>query len=532
LDLAFRARELEDILKGPSILESSNKSRRSLLGKVREDVEAELETLRSRIIEGLRGRGLKLPSAVRSIALLRRMAAGSVAKDKIQKSSPRSLSDPELRLTFLASRWDCLHSQLAQLEMSAGSSANSDDRLRYVKRWIEVWREVVGETVTIYTEIFLSPSGSPSPSTTPLSPSSTLPKHTFDRDTIKSSPLALTHKSLPLPLFLSRALKSLELILQHQLPHLTTVSSLVSLQTQLSYCSAAFSKFGFDFRHIPNQAISQRLHEVTLDRFTTAVENFKKDLSRAFTQSGSRGGKPRLIVNALLATESWDSIDSLEESSLSLSNTSKTSHPPSFIALFPLLAKLLNSYASAFNELRLMPVTSIYPLVSQALHLSLKTNTEDLLAFVRIALDSLQPAAYEEDQAELDDQKAILRKVSMIHCRCLVPWCIWALDEIVYPEVENTMPPSYDAVSAATASLFGILGISNVQIQDESQDPQEPLPDDVNATMPAIHGNASLAEQTVVDETAQDNKTADAGAGDVENLELTEENQKTKSVEP
>lgn len=430
MDLAFRARELEDILKGPTAQRGTVKSKRSLLGKVRADVEDELETLRSRIIEGLRGRGLKLPSAVRSVALLRRLSTPA-ASSKIEGQPSKSLSEPELRLTFLISRWDCVRSQLEQLEMSAGSAATSDDRLRSVKRWIEVWREVVGETVTMYSEIFLTP-------TTSSTESSALDDNYAPYAGSQSySPLALSDPSSPLIVFLSQAQGALTSFLQQQLPHISAASSLVSVQTQLAYCAAAFSKFGFDFRHIPNRAIAARLLEVVGERFDFGVETFRKELSRAFTLSGSRSGKPRLVINAMISAESWDSILALEESEISSVDAAKSSHPPAYIALFPPLAKIINNYSAALNELRLLPITNLYPTIVRALRNSLSECASYMVQFVQTALESQQAYPDDDNNNQASMETVILRKSSLVLSKCIIPWITWALDEIVYPDIDK-----------------------------------------------------------------------------------------------
>lgn len=450
VDLAFRAPELEDILKGQPVREQTVRSSRSLLGKVREDVEDELETLRCRIIEGLRARGLKLPSAVRSIALLRRLSTAAPRSDA-EGVSTKTLTEPELRLTFLVSRWDCLRSQLEQLEMAAGSAANSEDQLRSIKRWIEVWREIVGETVTIYSEIFLTPDA---PFAHPPS-STTKPARTIGEK--PSFPLALNSAAAPLVVFLSQAQHALSRLLQHELPHITSTSSLVSVQTQLSYCAAAFSKFGFDFRHIIDRAIASRLLQITCERFDQVVETLRKDLSRAFTLSGARGGKPRLVISAMIATESWDSISALEESDLSATNTTKSSHPPAYIALFPPLAKLVNNYAMALNDLRLLPITNLYPTIVRALRSSLGETAAYMVQFVQAALESQEVYPKDERDSETIMQTMVLRKAGISFSKCIVPWITWALDEIVYPDIDKARWRDNDGSEGDMLSELGQL---------------------------------------------------------------------------
>lgn len=318
--------------------------------------------------------------------------------------------------------------------MSATSASSGDDRLRSLKRWIEVWREIVGETVNIYSEIFLAaPETSTSQATELQIDEQSLPSSGQSRD----SALALSEASPPLALFLYQAQNALKSLLQTQLPNITSVSSLVSLQTQLSYCSAAFSKFGFDFRHIPNKSIASRVLELTSERFKTAVGTFQKDLSRGFTQSGARSGKPRLVISALVATEAWDSIAALDDESLKSSSTSRSSHPPAYIALFPPLAKLINNYASALNELRLLPITSLYPTIARDLRACCAEASSSLLQFAQTALDSQRIYLDEDGQGEAEEQTMILRRISIIFGECIIPWVLRALDDIVYPDLDK-----------------------------------------------------------------------------------------------
>ena len=263
MELAHRARDLEQLLRPASSSTSAGK-RKDLLATVREEVDVEVRGLRVRIIEGLRSRGLKLPAAVRSVALLRKMTQSSqeASSTSVERKSSvgeasslsgasSSLSEPELRLTFLTSRWDCLRSQLDQLEVSAsasGDSGSTEDHVRYLKRWLEVWREVIGETVNIYSEIFLSQatvsalSPSPSPSLAAGSQSADYLSQQLLPDGSDSaiasdilSQLHLLQPHPPLSIFLGQCLQSLRHLLTSQLPRVTAVSALASLQTQISY---------------------------------------------------------------------------------------------------------------------------------------------------------------------------------------------------------------------------------------------------------------------------------------------------------
>jgi len=449
MELAYRARDLEQILKPnrPPV-----PSKRDLLSRVREEVEVEVKTLRARILEGLRSRSLKLPGAVRSITLLRRMSSSALS----DQEASSSLSEPELRMALLTSRWECLRSQLDQLEVSAGSGASSEDRLKYVKRWIEVWREVVGETVTIHNEIFLTSHNHP-----------TSPLQSFKSSKSKQSPsltsaisngqqppsLQLENPQIPLALFLSQALLSLQTLLTNQLPQITAISSLSSLQTQLSYCSTAFSKFGFDFRYLPNQLITARVLDVLKDRFSQATEVFGRDLARAVTQSGARGGKPRIVLGALIASEGRSSILSLEDEELSIEGedgrTITSTQPQSFVSLFPPLARLLNAHAMALNELRLLPLVALFQPIQKAQYENLLISSQELENFINTAnaslSDSLASPALSDDadvqrqNTVLEEDKILLKRFTLVFTKSVLPWCRWALREGVYPDITSSV---------------------------------------------------------------------------------------------
>ena len=463
MELAYRARDLEQILRPPSL--SQKQTRKDLLGIVKNEVEVEIKSLRARIIESLRGRGLKLPSAVKSVSLIRRMSTFNLASSpnafaappsSTAESTPASLTEPELRMTFLVSRWDCLRLQLEQMEISAGSvGSSSNDRVRYVKRWIEVWRETIGETTTIYSEIFLNPSSSqlfpPSssssaPAVAPSDPPAS--EQSYSQLTQENIPvLQLVHPQSVLITFLSKSVASLHSMLLNQLPHIIPISSLASLQTQLAYCSTAFSKFGFDFRHLANDLITDRVQDVITAHFQIATDIFAKDLSRAQPLKTTKGGKSRITIKALIASDSKQSILHLDEAISALHDNLNTTspQPPSFVALFPPLTKLLNAHASALNELRLLPLLKLYPALRKAQLEQLVLCAQELNQFL---LRTDPASAYTVQAApslsevntegiEEDDNQSMLQRFTIVFAKCVVPWCIWALTEGVYPDLSK-----------------------------------------------------------------------------------------------
>jgi hypothetical protein len=308
--------------------------------------------------------------------------------------------------------------------------------MRYLKRWVEVWREVVGDTVGIYSEIFLA----------------ALTGESGSQDS--SSALEMQDPRTPLPIFLSQSLQALQRLLENQLPHISSIASLASLQTQLSYCSAAFSKFGFEFKHLSNALITARVREVTEERFSQATAAFTKDVQRTLTLSGARGGKARFVPGALIGDDDTrSSVLTLDEAQLPPRSTSKgkaaqarqwqSSQPPSYIALFPPLARLLNGHAQALNELRLLPLAALYPTLRAQQAAALASCAAELSTIATKASQALNnaqwspnpDAAFQEEQAA---QSALLKQFTLVFSRAVVPWCLWALREGVYPDIEQT----------------------------------------------------------------------------------------------
>ena len=551
MELVHRARDLEQLLRPASPSTSAGK-RKDLLSTVREEVEVEVRGLRVRIIEGLRSRGLKLPAAVRSVALLRKMTQSSqeasstsgemktLAREASSSGPSSSLSEPELRLTFLTSRWDCLRSQLDQLEVSASASEDSgstEDHVRYLKRWLEIWREVVGETVNIYSEIFLSqataaPTSSPSPSPSLARGwqsadylSQQLLPNASDAGTPASVPsrLHLIQPHPPLSIFLSQCLQSLRQLLATQLPRITAVSALASLQTQISYCATAFAKFGFDFRHLPNSLIVERVRQVTLDRLAAASSALEKDFQRALTMSGSRNGRPRILLGALVAVDARSAILTLQEGDLPLADKdSITSQPPTFITLFPPLAKLLNAHASALNELRLFPLVALHAQIRHSQLEQLNACTAILQHFMSAfatATKAVQtsPNPDADFVKEQQDQGAVVRRIAIVFARTVVPWCRWALEEGVYPGLHSQQKHASsemleNGLQDSLAALLEVAGIVAEPAKGESAKVLEATTNGHDVPGKAEEGGAEDAQPAVKADDSLTGKVEPAGS--------------------
>ena len=391
LDLAQRADELE---RRASAAELAGSAR--LLGRVRDDIAREIIGLRATVLEALRDRALKLPAAIRAIAILRRLGGPD--------------AEPELRLTFLAARADCLASQLEQLQAGAFGDAD-EDRVRFVKRWIEVWRDVVGDAASIFPDVFLSVGG------------------------VKAL--------VPLHAFLQRVLAQLLAMLEQHLPQITPVSSLSSILTQLAYCAAAFGRHGLDFRPLVAARIGRRVGEVVTARWDTGADAFRGELERGAARKDVAVETWLVAPDARARALAADLPDApplpahlAGSSNLPASLASDGADRPALVAssstpaqsltLFPPIARLANAHASALNELRLMPATVLYPGLRAAQTRSLIGSGEALL---ELAATTTTPAAAD-----------LVRQAFGWFARSLVPFCEAALRSGVYGRTDDVEP--------------------------------------------------------------------------------------------
>jgi hypothetical protein len=253
---------------------------KAAMATVRKGVEGEISALKSRVLETFSERSLKLPGAVRSINLLRKM-----------NESP-ALQEEQLQLILLTGRWECLLFQTEALQATfsfATDTPAADERSRFLKRWIELWREIIGDAVNMYQEVFL--------------PSSTKSTNSdLTESNVKRARSTLT-------LFLHHALRHLVATLELHLPHIPPVSSLSTLLTQLTYCSAAFSRFGFEFKSVVEELIVAQVKHIILDRFGQGTSSFLSEL----TQSTSFGRAFKHLTSTTSSSDSFPTFSTLRQ---------------------------------------------------------------------------------------------------------------------------------------------------------------------------------------------------------------------------
>lgn len=385
LDLAQRARDLEVLCES----EKQEKARR-MMQQVVKQVDAEMAALKIRVLEQMRERSLKLPGAVRAMALLRRLsnnASHTVDGEQFAQTEAR------FQLILLASRWDCLRFQLDALHASSELSTE-DDRVKYLRRIVEIWREVIGDAASMFSEIFLAHA---------------------------DASIALSAKA-PLNGFLHLALEKLLSLLQQHIQHVHAGSSLTTISTQLTYCSNAFAtRVGFDFKPAVDAVIRKRLLHIVQERWDAGLTSLQQQLV----------GKTQPLAQLLLAPESLARVLALPVPAEKLSFAHQ---PPAQLALFPPLARFLNAIAGALNELRLLPsaAVSLHPILHEKLYSTLEEAGKTILAVIEASLPQPLPSDKEQDPEEADlrqQKRQIARIVNLWAGRVCLPWCSRALAE-------------------------------------------------------------------------------------------------------
>ena len=466
---------------------------RVLLDRIRGEVNVALLSLRTRVLESLVQRSLKLPGAVRAVGVLRRIAERGLAVDhrKAQRTplakttSPTELDEDALRVVFLVARWKCLRGELGGVEAqmaaagihllgedpaAAGkkdlqvSAEENDERARWTKRWIEVWREIVGETITMYAEVFLGSGGGSGVGVRPAQEDS-------NGTLLRAHALSPT---APLHLFLSSALDSLSAVLARAIGALNSSSALSSLVTQLTYCSHSFARYGLDFRQVIQlrERVELRIGRIVALEWEAAGRKWEKEWRDAWGHSGGaimtaakarRSGRVPL-TDWLVVPEGLSTALSTPTppppSSYDSSPTDTWHHQPSpSIALFPPLARFLNAHATALNSLRLLPPVSLYTPLRRAQAIELDRATQVLSAFTDAWLAAIastpllnSPGGFVSPNPggndggllsadertiaqERDEERRAVAAVVAWFGRAVVTWCSEALETGVYAEL-------------------------------------------------------------------------------------------------
>lgn len=234
----------------------------ALLHAIYDQAEDAMRDMTSNLIMSLRGQGIKLAAAMRTVGWLRRIAPKLDGRSAAYKTST---GEGSLGALFLVCRLANLMSMLEALEplqeladretqtrlsnqgRSTSSSAWSGGQQteRYLKRYIEIFRDQSFAMISMFKSIFPATEttlgddlGIPFKS---LNLKTAVPERTRDEDDpLQPLPSALA----TFPLHLVDLLRG---TLQQYLPNVRDKSSRESLLTQVLYCAGSLGRLGGDF---------------------------------------------------------------------------------------------------------------------------------------------------------------------------------------------------------------------------------------------------------------------------------------------
>ncbi|KAJ3210349.1 conserved oligomeric Golgi complex component [Dinochytrium kinnereticum] len=325
-----------------------------ILKQISEDVQTAMHLMLTQLVSLLRGSS-KLPMSIRVIGYLRRMEA---------------FPEPELRLVFLKQK----DAYLTGLIRELGDSVGVD----YMKKYTEILREHLFDIITQYKTIFSDSSLSTS-GATPHS-SSSIPSFSSLSYGSKPSSLMMPEST---PYATSAILSSYAVFRVTEFAgelkrHIATVSdanSINSLLTQTMYFGLSLGRVGVDFR------------DVVADIFESAIEkNFEALLSEGVQQfarwAAMTDGTGVLLKNSLAMYRDFDVATprtSLSSMAPPTATTASIVAPPTVLLSQPHLARLLNAFFGAYNQLRVVAPTSLFRKISGHVATSLLTSAESLL---------------------------------------------------------------------------------------------------------------------------------------------------------
>jgi hypothetical protein len=524
IDLALKLKNLSC----SSSSSSTTVHHQSISKSVKQHVNRSLQSLRDQLLNRLTHSNLNLPSAIRTINILRRLSTSfppPSPPDQQHQISIQPIAEPELRLAFLTSRWQALSQSLRQLQLAASatlsisitntntttiptslnlSQSQSDlllnqhssasqldeDRLKFLRRWIELWRSFVGDTLSIYHDIFLSPPSSKSKQHSPPS---------------EPSSQSLDDPQTPLNFFLSQALDLQTSFLHTHLDSILSVSSLSSLLTQLAYCAVAFGKWGIDFTVTVCPLIVSRLEQLVSLRIQLGLRQLSLDLKPIISPTPTsahslnhRNGGLQIrrrslnpfsssthstfvgLENSLISPDAINRVLKLKPTQLDARRSE--SFLSDWLSLFPPLVRFVNVQLTALNELRLLPVAGSYASLADAQFEALSAATDELRNLVHVLPESrtTHPEEHKpEDDEETEDQekrsayrlRLVTYRMLLLWTRNLLPTLERALRVDIYHQLDiNSPQPRFlDLCDQAERLLTEIFPTHNHHHQQEQQ---------------------------------------------------------------
>ncbi|KAJ3065358.1 conserved oligomeric Golgi complex component, partial [Quaeritorhiza haematococci] len=374
-----------------------------ILKNIAAEVAVSTNMMLAQLNQLLRG-NVKLPLCIRVIGYLRRMEA---------------FPESELRLVFLQQRDAFFRKLLDDIKES--------DPLEYLKKYIELSREHFFDIITQYKAIFSDSQ----PIYLSLNELST---------TFFDAPLPYATQSI-LSSYVTHTIENFINVLKDKVPKLPDATSITSILTQTMYYGMSLGRVGIDFRqnvaHIFEDAMGSLVKSLILsgvDQFVSVARD--TGISEMYVKSSTS-----LSTNT--ASGSYNLPD-LRSSTSSKFSSLQTISPPSELLSFPLLAHLLNTYFTSFNQLRLLPAISLID--------SLGATIQESLTAVSLSLKELGDTMWERWS---EQERGDFGEICGVFGRVLVPAVVGGFENGVYGSVMKQRGGSLSDGGGSRTDLVG-----------------------------------------------------------------------------
>ncbi|KAG5650032.1 hypothetical protein H0H81_001008 [Sphagnurus paluster] len=449
-----------------------------ILASVNAEVDAAIAQMLAVLLATLHEPGRKLPALWKAVNFLRKMDAFGPSKERTALLGPEDPESAEelLALAFLSGRLQCLATALeptlrdinrlvgsAPEDGDDGSSQLSDrdkeDIARYLKKYIDVWREGAYDILTQYSTIFLEPqhAHSPLPPKSPCTPRRSLTSLPSSSSSSTLSPSASTqsqsiHPPAPptlLPYLAPHLLASLLPLLTNTLPRLP-LPLLPALLTQLTYCAAAFTRVGLDFRAPVAHAAANAVRAAVARGLREAGgvgDYVPTSMSASVSGSGSGpssadAGKQKQVEWTKRRPSEWLitpahleallSAPPASTSTLTSVTTNPPHIPPTSLTSFPPLARYTNALLGVLNALRLLAPRAVLPDAQASLDGVLVRAGAELGGYLRPWAVGVRVDGEGEGDVEARREDVAARAVGDAYFGVLVPFMRRALGEGVF----------------------------------------------------------------------------------------------------
>ncbi|SJX63477.1 uncharacterized protein SRS1_14233 [Sporisorium reilianum f. sp. reilianum] len=476
------AEHLVTLLKRSQDASSTSSSLDALHGQRSTYLSLLIETLshlaimKADLISSFSKSGLKLPAALKSVTILRRLnqfesslpdlpewqrVLATTQPDANPLVPQLSMSENQLCLAFLKARIRSFHSALDA--MGSPSSFSSE---AYLRRHIDLWREEMADTLGMAFPLFIddAPSASHSDMVSPAYLVSSFATSGLQRlrDTISVQLATAAHRAQPAS---SASTASLE----------TLADTFASIHTQLSYASAALTRFGLDFGTLllapspPADADASTrslstLETTWLDALTVSLDHIfahtHTQLDEHLHATDGAALPSRWLISAQLPASALE--DMYRVSAADSSAYDDLTRPNIELVDFPLIAKLLNRLLEWVHALQVFAPVRLAPILLQRLSSHFESISQRLLADVPhaiAAIDTVTPHAHRllaDAEAQLhvqhldaaqqramqiqiirDRECAILAKVLAMWHASVVGWTLDVVGSRIFADVEG-----------------------------------------------------------------------------------------------